>query len=52
MASTDIIDPSLYPNSTNDIIKYLVYSGFFSTYEDIKNNNFLKEFLNLVNTIL
>ena len=44
--------PLLYPNSTNDIIKYSVYPGFFSTYEDIKNNNILKEFLNLVNTIL
>ena len=51
MASTDIINPSLYPNSTKDIIKYSVYPGLFSTYEDIKNNNFLKEFLNLVNTI-
>ena len=50
MTSTDIINHSLYSNSTKDTIKYLVYPGC-STYEDIKNNHLLEEFLSLVNTI-
>ena len=49
MASTDIINQSLYPNSTKDTIKYSVYPNS-STYKDIKNN-FLEEFSKLVNTI-
>ena len=51
MASPGIINQSLYPNSTKDTIKYSVYPGTFSTYEDIKNNHILEEFKNLVNTI-
>ena len=47
MASADIINQSLYPNSTKDTIKYSVYPGSFSTYEDIKNNHILEEFSNL-----
>ena len=50
MASTDIINQSLYPNSTKDTIKYSVYPNS-SNYEDIKNNHILEEFRNLVNTI-
>ena len=51
MASPGIINQSLYPNSTKDTIKYSVYPGTFSTYEDIKNNHILEEFKNLVNTM-
>ena len=50
MTSTDIINHSLYPNSTKDTTKYSIYPGS-STYEDIKNNHLLEEFLSLVNTI-
>ena len=50
MASTDIINQSLHPNSTKDTIKYSVYPNS-SNYEDIKNNHILEEFRNLVNTI-
>ena len=49
MLSADIINQSLYPNSTKDTIKYSVYPNS-STYKDIKNN-FLEEFSKLVNTI-
>ena len=42
MTSTGNINHSLYPNSTKDTN---------STYEDIKNNHLLEEFLSLVNTI-
>ena len=51
MASPNIINQSLYRNSTKDTIKYSVYPETFSTYEDIKNNNILEEFKNLVNTV-
>ena len=51
MASADIINQWLYCNSTKDTIKYSVYPGTFSTYEDIKNNNILEEFKNLMNTV-
>ena len=51
MASADIINQWLYCNSTKDTIKYSVYPGTFSTYEDINNNNILEEFKNLVNTV-
>ena len=51
MASADIINQSLYPNSTKDTIKYSVYPGSFPTYEDIKNNHILEEFSNLGNII-
>ena len=53
MTSADIINQSLYPNSTKDTIKYSVYPGSFSTYEHIKNNRILEEELqkNLVNII-
>ena len=51
MVPAGIINQSLYPNSTKDTIKYSVYPGTFSTYEDIKNNHILEEFKNLVNTI-
>ena len=44
MASAGIINQSLYPNSSKDTIKYSVYPGTFSTYEDIKNNHILEEF--------
>ena len=50
MLSPDIINQSLYPNSTKDTIKYSMYPNT-STYEDIKHNNLLEEFSNLVNTI-
>ena len=50
MSSPDIINQSLYPNSTKDTIKYSIYPNT-STYEDIKHNNLLEEFSNLVNTI-
>ena len=50
MTSTDIINQSLYPNSTKDTIKQSVYPGPY-TYEDIKNNHLLEEFSSLVNTI-
>ena len=43
MASADIFNQSLYPNSTKDTIKYSVYPGSFSTYEHIKNNRILEE---------
>ena len=43
MTSTDIINQSLYPNSTKDTIKYSVYPNS-SNYEDIKNNHLLEEF--------
>ena len=51
MTSTDIINQSLYPNSTKDTIKYSLYPRPSSTYEDIKNNHVLKEISNLVNII-
>ena len=51
MASADIINQTLYPNYTKDTIKYSVYPGSFSAYEDIKNNHVLEEFSNLVNII-
>ena len=51
MTSTDIINQSLYPNSTKNTIKYSLYPRPSSTYEDIKNNHVLKEFSNLVNII-
>ena len=41
----------MYPNSTKDTIKYSVYLGPSSTYEDIKNNHILEDFSNLVNII-
>ena len=44
MTSAGIINQSLYPNSTKDTIKYSVYPGTFSTYEDIKSNHILEEF--------
>ena len=50
MISTDIINQSLYPNSTKDTIKYSIYTGHY-TYEDIRNNHLLEELSNLVNTI-
>ena len=50
MASTDIINQSLYPNSAKDTIKQSVCPGPY-TYEDIKNNHLLVEFSSLVNTI-
>ena len=51
MASADIFNQSLYPNSTKDTIKYSVYPGSFSAYEYIKNNHILEDFSNLVNII-
>ena len=51
MTSTDIIDQSLYPNSTKDAIKYSVHPGTYNTYEDIKNNHLLEKVSRLVNTI-
>ena len=50
MTSTDIINQSLYPNSTKDTIKYSVYINS-SSYEDIKNNHLLEEFSRIINTI-
>ena len=50
MSSADIINKALHPNSTKDTIKYSVYPNS-PTYEDIKNNNLLEEFSNLINTI-
>ena len=50
MTSTDIINQSLYPNSTKDTIKYSVYPNS-SNYEDIKNNHLLEEFSRIINTI-
>ena len=38
MTSTDIINHSLYSNSTKDTIKYSIYPDS-STYEDIKKNH-------------
>ena len=40
----------MYPNSTEDTIKYSIYQGPY-TYEDIKNNHLLEKISNLVNTI-
>ena len=51
MVSAGIINQALYPSCTKDTIKYSVYPGTFSTYEDIKNNHILEELKNLVNTI-
>ena len=51
MTSADIINQSLYPNSTKDTIKYSVYPGSFSAYEYIKNSHILEDFSNLVNII-
>ena len=50
MSSADIINQSLYPNSTKDTAKYSTYPNS-STYKDIKNNYLFEEFSNLVNTI-
>ena len=50
MTSTNIINQSLYPNSTKDTIKYSVYPNS-SNYEDIKNNHLLEEFSRIINTI-
>ena len=50
MPSADIINQSLYPNSTKDTTKYSTYPNS-STYEDIKNNYLFEEFSNLVNAI-
>ena len=50
MTSTDIINQSLYPNSTKDTIKYSVYPNS-SNYEDIENNHLLEEFSRIINTI-
>ena len=41
----------MYPNSIKDILKYSVYLGPSSTYEDIKNNHISEDFSNLVNII-
>ena len=40
----------MYPNSTEDTIKYSIYQGPY-TYEDIKSNHLLEKISNLVNTI-
>ena len=49
MATLDIINNALYPNSTEDTVRWDVYPGTYNTYEDVKH--LLEEFSNLVNTI-
>ena len=48
MTSADIINQSLYPNSTKDTIKYSLYPGSFSAYEYIKNSHILEDLVNII----